>query len=471
MDTRSSAQTWAQAEFGSAELGDARRTARVVKMVARAATSPGGKLSDVFAMPRELDAAYDFVESEHVAAAAIAEAHGRATARRCAGLRYVRVAVDGSSLQLADHERQKDFGSVGTIKAGARGLKVISALAVDPAGVTLGVLSQVWWARQNAPPASANAKRKRRAQLPTDQKETCRWLEVLDLAAHQLEDVGILGWFQVDREGDAWPILGALASSTHLFTVRSSWDRVVEGTGRGKQYLRAHLAKQRPVGVYEIEVPGRPARQARAARMVMRSAQVNLRLRDRRTSKYHWQEVKAVWIREVGTTPRGEEPLDWLLLTNAPIGTIQNGREIVAGYAARWRIEEFHRAWKSGVCNVEDTQLRSRDAVIRWATILAAVAARAERLKLLARQSPDRPATDELSEDEIGVLIALKREEKKRTETVPDGVPTLGQATRWLADLGGYTGKSSGGPPGSITIRRGLERVEWGARAVRAMRP
>jgi hypothetical protein len=35
-------------------------------------------------------------------------------------------------------------------------------------------------------------------------------------------------------------------------------------------------------------------------------------------------------------------------------------------------------------------------------------------------------------------------------------VPTIGLAARWIADLGGYTGRSSGDPPGSIVIRRGL---------------
>ncbi len=460
---------WANKEFGGASLGDARRTARLVKMAARAAENPGGKLSDVFGSARELDAAYDLVESEHVLAAAIGKASASATAQRCTGLPYVVVAVDGSSLQLADHQRDKDFGSVGTVKAGARGLKVISALAVDPDGTTLGLLSQVWWARTQARSGSAKARRKRRAQCPTEQKETRHWIEAIELAAQRLEVVGARGWFQIDREGDAWPILTALASSTHLFTVRASWNRVIQATGRDKQYLRAHLATQQPIGSYEIDVPGNAGRTARRARLVMRCAEVSLRLRDRRTSKYQWLAVRAVWVREEGTTPKGEEPLDWLLLTNASIASLSDGRKVVSGYAARWRIEDFHRAWKSGVCNVEHTQLRSRDAVVRWATILAAVAARAERIKLLARSSPERPATDELGEDEIRVLIALKRVQKKRTETVPSGVPTIEQAARWLADLGGYTGKSSGGPPGSITIARGLQRVVDGADAVRAL--
>jgi hypothetical protein len=68
------------------------------------------------------------------------------------------------------------------------------------------------------------------------------------------------------------------------------------------------------------------------------------------------------------------------------------------------------------------------------------------------------------------VLVVLKRRQKKRTESVPDGVPTIAQATRWIADLGGFTGKSSGGPPGSITIGRGLERLRHGVEAVLAMR-
>ena len=139
------------------------------------------------------------------------------------------------------------------------------------------------------------------------------------------------------------------------------------------------------------------------------------------------------------------------------------------GYTQRWRVEEFHKTWKSGACKVEESQLRSQQAVTLWATMLAAVAARIERIKYLARSSPDQPATVELSNHEIRALILLMRGITMRNETIPDTTPTIGQATEWIARLGGYTGKSSGGPPGSITIRRGLEKVRPGARVLAAL--
>jgi hypothetical protein len=98
-----------------------------------------------------------------------------------------------------------------------------------------------------------------------------------------------------------------------VFTVRSAWNRAVEG---GK-YLRATLEQQLPVAAYELDVLGSASRRARRARMVARHAPTKLRLREKRTDKTTWLAVHAVWVREEGTTPEGEKPLDWLLFTNA----------------------------------------------------------------------------------------------------------------------------------------------------------
>jgi hypothetical protein len=85
------------------------------------------------------------------------------------------------------------------------------------------------------------------------------------------------------------------------------------------------------------------------------------------------------------------------------------------------------------------------------------VASRIERIKHLSREKPDAPATVEFSDAEIRAIIWLKRQQKKRTETISDATPSLGVAVRWLAEIGGYTGY--GGPPGVITIGRGYDRM------------
>ncbi|MRG96682.1 transposase [Polyangium spumosum] len=178
---------------------------------------------------------------------------------------------------------------------------------------------------------------------------------------------------------------------------------------------------------------------------------------DKQTSKRHPLHTNVVWVREKGRVPEGEERIEWLLLTNHPITTLEDACLVVFGYTQRWRIEEFHRTWKQGGCNVEATQLQTSEHVKRWATLLAAVAMRIERLKYLSRNQPDLPATEELSRYEIDALILKRR--KRKNPGIPDGILTIGIATQWIAELGGYTGKSSGGPPGSITIGRGLERL------------
>ncbi len=76
----------------------------------------------------------------------------------------------------------------------------------------------------------------------------------------------------------------------------------------------------------------------------------------------------------------------------------------------------------------------------------------------VSHNQPELPANVELSPTEIQALLLMMQKYGKRTEHITDDMmPTIAQATEWIARLGGYMGKSSGGPPGSITIGRGLE--------------
>jgi hypothetical protein len=75
------------------------------------------------------------------------ESVGLATAGQCVGMVRVRIAVDGSSVRVVDRSGGKRMGRIGTDANGARGLKVIRALAIHIAGAIIGLLGQVWWSR------------------------------------------------------------------------------------------------------------------------------------------------------------------------------------------------------------------------------------------------------------------------------------------------------------------------------------
>jgi len=169
--------------------------------------------------------------------------------------------------------------------------------------------------------------------------------------------------------------------------------------------------------------------------------------------------INVVDARETGRLPRNATRVHWRLLTNRPVQTDDEVKAVLYGYQCRWKVEELHRTWKSGACRVEDSQLRSANAVMKWAVIMIAIATRIERLKSLARKEPELPASSEFSRWEIQATRLLHRKYNPNAHKSCDEEPAIGTLVHWLADLGGYVGKSSGGPPGAITIRRGLDLI------------
>jgi hypothetical protein len=454
------AEAWAKEVFGSAALGDERRTRRLVQMAATALHAPAGRVLEVFRSSAERQGAYDLLSNERVVPAALTAAMGQATARACAREATIFVSIDGSSLSLVDRMGTKGFGGVGSTRQGGRGLKVISSLAIDSHGTHVGVLDQQWWSRPVHKKRHDSHRRRR------DDKETRHWIASIEASAERLRDHApqTQVCFLLDREADGRDCLEALRSSGAEFVVRSSFNRRLADDV--PHYLVDELRTVTPCSSYPLDVKAGPGRSARRAHMTVRALRVRLRLRDRRTERLTPFETWVVEAREEGTCPPNEKPIAWRLLTNRALHDEHDAREVVDAYAKRWCIELFHKTWKSGVCNVEDCQLRAVAPVLKWAILMAAVAARIERLKTLSRSEPEMPADRELSPHELLALLTLKRREKKRTETIPDSIPTLAQAIWWMAELGGYTGKSSGGPPGTVTIRRGYERVIAAAQAI-----
>jgi len=449
--------------FGDADVGDQRRTHRLVMMGAQMAARPGGKVTEVFTEPAAREAAFRLLENDAVDPAAVADAVHGATARACFGEPFVFVPVDGSSLNLTDATGAKGLGAVGARAKNARGLCVMSAIAVKSDGTPIGTCGQAYWARPVRP-----ARRRRPAKLrPVMERETRYWLEVMaqTRAAFEAEARDTRPWFQLDRGGDAWPVLFAATHLQQLVTVRATHDRrlCVEVAGQ-RRHLWAEVTRQAPLGQYTLAVPPGPGRAGRTAIMEIRACPVCLDLHAAPSTLHFEAPVWAVHVREVDT-PTGEAPIEWLLLTTYPVTDLAAAQLVIFAYAQRWRIEEFHKIWKSGACRVEETQLREGERIEKWATMQAAVAMRILRLTYLARTAPETPATAVFTVGEVQAALVATHQPLKKPRGAAHTVVEIRDA---VARLGGYTGKSSGGPPGALVIARGLCRMELLAQLIDA---
>lgn len=448
-----SGHAWAHEIFGRAEVGHRRRNRRIVAVAAGLVARPAGTVTEVFGDSAAREGAYRLLSNDKVTSSLLIQAMGEATARACSSHKKVYVAVDGSSLSLPDAQGVRGLGCVGAWKDFGRGLHVVTALALDTEGVAVGVLAQTWWSRDQ------RSSERRCCKIQLADKETRFQVSTAkDALARQAAHCPDTRMVLVqDRGFDCWPVLRTANDGAH-FIVRAKANRRLTDSRHGaRRYLHDDLKSQRLMGRYEVEVPRRMEREARTARMHVRAKRVTIELRISKRGREYVQ-LNAVWAHEV-RGPSGAS-LSWMLLTTEPIDTFEQVSEIVQAYTYRWRIEEMHRLWKRGGGCVEDTQLRSREAIIKWATLHAAVATRALRLTQMARTQPETPASEEFSQAEIDATIVLR---KKRTKFNRGDVPTLGELVRMIADIGGYTGKSSGGPPGPTVIARGLERIGLGA--------
>jgi len=454
---------WAREEFGHARLGHALRVRALVRTAAGCAKRPGGKVTSVFKRSADRESAYRLVENESVDAEAVMTAAHQAAARRCAGARFVYVPVDKTSLNVTDLAEKKGFGMIGTSSAKAQGLNVLTALAITPDGVPQGIAHQRYWAR----PRKTKSSRRVRKTTPLGQRESRLWEGAMADVANTFAAVenGGRPWFQIDREGDVSGALEWAVTGGHLLTVRAQSNRRLAEAGKRRTYVRDLLEALPALGVRQVHKSARPGQSERIADVEVRAATVQLDIPiDESHKRRRVLSMNVVLVSEP-SPPDGEEPLDWLLFTTAPVDSFEHAVSVVTGYSQRWRIEEFHRAWKSGTCNVEDSQTRSSTHLIRWAVVLASVAVRVIRLAYLARAQPTASAALEFSDDEI---LAIKMVVAPRD---PPTDPTLGTVVGWLASIGGYPGlKSAGGPPGFIVLSRGLEYIQPMVAALVGMR-
>ena len=159
----------------------------------------------------------------------------------------------------------------------------------------------------------------------------------------------------------------------------------------------------------------------------------------------------AIYAHEVGFDPKAvKEPLSWMLLTTVETTTAEQALERLGWYGRRWCIEVFHRILKSG-CKIEDRQLGTADRIEACLAIDLVIAWRIQWLTVQGRETPDIPCEGLLTAEEWKPLYAFIHRRPP-----PKKPPTLRDAIRMIARLGGHLGRKSDGEPGPMVLWRGL---------------
>lgn len=374
---------WAQENFGECELGDKRRGTRLVRMAGDLARHAGSSLlKSCDGDEAAAEGMYRLLRNEDVDPAAIAEGGFQATVKRARSCEALFAVEDSTSL-VYRHSVVEELGTTSSPQALNRGFMVHSVVLLDGAsGATVGLIEQQRWKRAVEEFGKAS-QRKRRAY---EDKESFKWQRAGQAVRLRLGEALSARLISVcDREADITEYLLWQRQVGGCYVVRSAHDRNLSGA---ELSLRHTLGQAPWLGTQEIAIPQRGGRSARRAQVSLRAQAVEIACPVRMGTKDSIR-CQAVLVRE-DDAPDGVEALEWLLLTTEPVTTRDEALEVLWIYSRRWRIEEFHKAWKSGT-QVEELWPRSADNLERGAVILAFAAIRLLQLQELVYPPTARP--------------------------------------------------------------------------------
>lgn len=197
---------------------------------------------------------------------------------------------------------------------------------------------------------------------------------------------------------------------------------------------------------------GQPPREAREAKIVVTAKRVNV-MRPMTDSKLKHPPEPSITLNYVHVTerdvPEGQVPIEWMLWTSEPIETEKDLARIIDIYRARWMIEEFFKALKSG-CAYEERQLESKDTLLTALALLLPIAYQLLAIRTLAASCPNAPADEVVSKSQLAVL-------KNHRGTKNMALLTAHDALLAIARLGGHLKRN--GPPGWSILYRGFTEL------------
>lgn len=455
------AADWVEAEFCTAEFYDPRLKDRLFNLVRDFYSQPQAPIPQACSTIAGTKAAYRFFDNQRVTMEKVLFPHIESTVERIKTKPVVLAVQDTTTLNYTSHQALEGSGPIGKPEKGSMGLVMHDTMAFTPDGTPLGLVDVQCWARD---PEDVG-KKHRRKQLPIEQKESMKWIKSYRAVAEiqkfcpetMLVSVG-------DREADIYELFLEATKNPEdpklLVRCERSRSRKTETDD-----LWLQMEKQPVAGRLVVHVPRKKgSHSARAANLEVRHAQVTIK--SPYGKGYRSVEAFMVYACEVDYPQSVKSPLEWMLLTTVGVADFTQACERLSWYAARWGIEVFHRTLKSG-CRIEDRRLENTESLEACLAIDMVVAWRIYHLTKLSREIPDSACTVFFEEAEWKALYMYV----KKTREPPGKPPTLREATRLLASIGGFLGRKGDGEPGTTTLWRGIQALNYIAATYRLLSP
>ena len=436
-------------EFARAALPDQRHQRRLQIMATAFAQKPTAPIPQACPNLAEAKGAYRFLENDRIVSSSIRQAHHQATLRRVSAHPVVLAVQDTTTLNYSSHPKTEGLGLLGSHSPKTIGLLLHSTLALTPTGQPLGFLHNAVRVRRGRGLAARRHKRK------LAQKESYKWIESLEACqalAPKCPQTRLVN--VTDREGDLYDLFVQAVSvpsesKVHLL-VRARHDRKLEDQDLT---LWQEVGRQPVAATVSVLVGRRGDQPSRIAKLNIRFCSVQLKAPRSKASQPPIQ-LWAIEAKESSPTPKGAARITWQLLTTLPVTNAREAIEKVQWYAQRWQIEVIHKVLKSG-CQIEQRQLETAQRLERVLSVDLVVAWRVLALCKAARELPDDPISNWLPSAQWQALCCYVY----RRTIPPKTVPSVHEAVRWIAQLGGFLARKSDGEPGTKTLWRGLQQL------------
>ena len=440
---------WAQLNFGACELGDKRRTSRLVQVAEQVCNHPSASLPNQIERWSDLKAAYRLFDGGQVTFEAIARPHWELTKQAAKG----RCLVIGDTTEF-DFGKDREIVGLGPTGNGSgQGFLLHNALLVNAESEEIiGVAGQTIHYRKK----KKSKKRENSAQILKRKRESEVWGTVIDQVGKPQNEAEYVHVF--DRGGDSFEVYCRLLKNHGQWVIRASkMSRyILAGESEERMPLKDYLPQFQTLGHYTLSLRARPGQAAREAQIEVRVGRIKMP-RPRHVSPWVRSlkqppiAMNVIEVVEVDA-PKGVTPIRWVLFTSLPVTTFDDAWTVIGYYELRWLVEEYHKAIKTG-CAAESRQLKAAGRLEAFVGLTSVVAIRLLQLKSLARTDPEVPAQRVVPR----VWLQMLKLARKNLTRVHD--LTVGQFYREVAKLGGFLGRKSDGHPGWITIWRGWEKL------------